>query len=804
MISQTQKNTAYQAPKWLNYALLLSLLFSALSCSNNELVLNTQSLQAKIDQSGYLLSLSSISSGQEYLKTGEKAPLLAIRNLNDTIYQLPISAKLQQNEHRISLNFESGASVDVQYQEKEGYLTFEIVAASPQEKVPTIVWGSYPIAIEGTVGEVVGVARDDQFAIGLQALNVKTTGGELKGNDGDVEGRKGAATKTAFGCTLNAFSIDRSVARKANIWENHFKDMPLEPIVGETVVGSKIALFGCAPEQVLETIGDIEQQEGLPHPMVDGHWIKTHPERSKAYLITTFTEDNFDELLEYTKKAGMNAIYHGHPFKNWGAFDLIPDQFPNGKAGMKALVDKANAEGVRVGVHTLTTFITPNDPFVTPVPNDGLVFTGEGTLTADIDNTVTEIPISTNQYFNNEQFNWMHTVKIGGELIRYRTVSPEAPYKLLDCERGAFGTTVSNHEKDEVVGKLLDHPYKVFFPNFELQKEMAQNMVNFFNETGITQMDFDGHEGALATGQGTYSMDDFAKRVFEGTEKNLVNGSSRTTHYYWHINHYINWGEPWYGGFRQSQSEYRFNNQPFLEANYLPNMLGWFSLRPNTTIADIEWMLARGAAYNAGFALSANPDALRNNPNTDAILDLIRIWEKARLSGAFTKEQKLQLKDLSKEFHLEETVKDKEWKLMMFQDYDFEFEKVEVQPGQPTYAEWSFNNASGEQPFRAMIQLDGEKGDAVNNISIEVSNYIVLKIPETLNGGQELVIDDNGLLTISDDKGRVITQRKIEQLPVLGTGAHNIQFDCNVVSGHPKVKVKVRLDGKEQTVKAEQ
>ncbi len=776
------------------------LIIFVMSCETKEIELKTDSLSISIDNKGQLTSIRDVKNDTEYIALGHRAPLLSIQNPKDTIAQEPLSMEFNQDAQTISLSFQNGAKVKVKYEEKPGYLTFEVVSATPQEKVPAIVWGSYPIAIKGSVGEVVGVARNENFAIGLQALNIKTTGGKLTNDAGSVPNRQGAASKTEFGCTFNAFAIDRSVDRTANVWANHFKNMPISRVEGETVVGSKIALFGSKPEDVLKTIGEIEVAEGLPHPMIDGQWIKTHPERSKAYFITTFTEDNFDEIISYVEKAGMNAIYHAHPFSNWGKFDLITQQFPTGWAGMKALVDKAKSKGIRVGAHTLTTFITPNDPFITPNPNAHLAVTGIGNLTANIDEKATEIPVNTDEFFNNSEFDWMHTVKIGDELIRFRSVSNEAPYKLLDCERGAFGTTATAHQEGKKVGKLLDHPYKVFFPDFELQQEMAQNMVNFFNETGVSQMDFDGHEGALATGQGTYSMDDFAIDVFEGTKHNLVNGSSRTTHNYWHVNHYINWGEPWYGGFRQSQSEYRFNNQPFLEENYLPNMLGWFSLTPSTTVADIEWMLARGAGYNAGFAFSANPGPLRSNPNTDTILNLIRIWEKARLSGAFDDKKSI-LKDLSKEFHLEE-VSNTEWKLMMFQDYDFTFEKVEVQPGQPTYAEWNFTNNTGEQPFKAVISLGGEEGSTVNNIAIEVSNYSSIVLPERLEQGQELVLENN-TLTISDSKGRVIRERKIA-LPKLGEGNHTLQFDCNIQKGNPKVKVKIRLKGKEEIVTAKQ
>ena len=768
------------------------------SCGPQNLVLETSTFSLSINEQGQIISLMDKALNVEYLAKGQEAPLLVV-HVKDSTTLAPVTMKIDEEAKLLTLTYEGGSQIGVSYEQKDSHLTLEVVSATPQDKIPGVIWGSYPTTISETIGEVVGVVRNKDFAIGLQSLNVKTTGGFPRNNEGSIPNRKGAADKTDYGSALHAFTFDRSFERTADVWADHFKNMLIIPIAGETVVGSKIALFGCPADDALNTMGEIELAEGLPHPMFKGEWIKTHPERSKAYMITNFTEENFDELLVYTKKAGMNGIYHAHPFINWGAFDLIPEQFPNGIDGMKGLVDKAAKQGVRVGVHTLTTFTTPNDPFITPIPNENLSLTGSGLLTSDLDKETTEIPISTSEYFDNEKFNWMHTVKIENELIRYRSVTNEAPYKLVDCERGAFGTTASTHKKGDEVGKLLDHPYKVFFPNFELQKEMAQNMVDFFNETGVSQMDFDGHEGALGTGQGTYSMDDFAKRVFEGTNHNLVNGSSRITHYYWHINHYENWGEPWYSGFRQSQSEYRFNNQPFLEANYLPNMLGWFSVRPNTTVEDIEWMLARGAGYHAGFALSARIEALKENKNTDEILDLIRIWEKARLSGAFTAEKREQLKDLSKEFHLEE-VSESEWQLMMFQDHDFSFEKTEVQPGQPTYAEWKFSNETGEQPFRTMISLDGE--GTVSNITFEVSNYAVLNIPEKLTSGQVMTIARTGILTITDAKGNVIKERIVKNLPIVGDGAHTIQFDCKVEKGSPTVKVKVRLDGKEEIVKA--
>lgn len=782
-----------------SYVKLIGLLLLVLqtSCDSKNIELRTDTFLLGLDKNGYVTALKDRDNNRDYQAKDVKSPLLAVV-LKDSLTVFPGKMVLDEDAGTLSLSFEGEIEVELNYMMEDSYLSFEIVRAEPLDKISGVVWGAYHTTIDETIGEVVGVVRNGEYGIGLQALNIQTTGGFPVTNAGFVPNKQGPAAKTDNGSALQAFAINRSVERSVNAWEGHFKNMPVPPMEGESIVGSKIALFGCPADAVLTTIGKIGIAEGLPHPEIDGEWIKTHPLRSKAYFITSFSEENFDEMLAYVKQAGMNSIYHSHPFENWGKFELIPKLFPNGNKGMKALVAKAKAQGVRVGAHTLTTFITPNDPFITPIPNADLAMTGYGELTAALDKNATEIPVDRKEFFDAGEYNWMHTVQIGNELIRYRAVSATAPYKLLDCERGAFGTTREDHAKGATVGKLLDHPYKVFFPNLELQKEMAGNLVDFLNETGVSHIDFDGHEGALATGQGTYGMDDFALRVYDEVDFELVNGSSRTTHFYWHMNHYINWGEPWYGKFRESQSEYRFANQPFLEANYLPNMLGWFSLTPSTSLADIEWMLAKGAGYNAGFALSARYEALKGNPNTDQILETIRNWEKARLSGAFSEDQRTELRDMSKEFRLRE-VAENEWRLTAFENHAFEFTKQELQPGQPTYSEWKFTNGGVEQPLKLTISLEG--GGAVGNLSLEVVNYASLNITETLREGEEFSLDGNGRLVHYDDKGRILKERMVGKVPIIGTGTQTIQFDCKVESGSPKVNLKLRLQGNEEEVR---
>jgi hypothetical protein len=117
----------------------------------------------------------------------------------------------------------------------------------------------------------------------------------------------------------------------------------------------------------------------------------------------------------------------------------------------------------------------------------------------------------------------------------------------------------------------------------------------------------------------------------------------------------MNWGEPWYAGFRESQTEYRLKNQPYFRRNLMPGMLGWFKMTKQTSIEDVEWMLARSAAFDAGYAFVTGYEALRGNGFTDRILAAIGAWERARMAGAFPPEQRRRMEDVQREFHLDST-----------------------------------------------------------------------------------------------------------------------------------------------------
>ena len=139
-------------------------------------------------------------------------------------------------------------------------------------------------------------------------------------------------------------------------------------------------------------------------------------------------------------------------------------------------------------MHTLSNFITTNDPYVTPVPDKRLAKVGYSLLTEDIDEVVKEIGIEEPGFFNQFENNTLKAVVVGNEIIRYGSVSTSPPWKLLNCQRGAFNTKPTDHSASDSIGKLMDHGYQVFLGNHELDQDIARTIAKLFNETGLMQI----------------------------------------------------------------------------------------------------------------------------------------------------------------------------------------------------------------------------------------------------------------------------------------------------------------------------
>ncbi|MCD6566086.1 MAG: hypothetical protein J7K53_09085 [Bacteroidales bacterium] len=795
-------------------SLIAGLLF--VSCSNhfNDFNFRTGSLIFSVNNKGEITELIDKATGINYLAFDTIAPLMSVRINRKFLY--PESAGFNSDSNKLLITYENNIEAEIHVEVKSTHLSFELVSISNPEEIELITWGPYPTTINKIIGETVGVVRGEEFALGIQALNPKTLGG-YPWNENDCmpqidileqdnysdlseEGKRyvlyrvEAAKPADFGSTLQAYCRNRNKERVIKNWNHDKYTAPAFEDGG--IIGSKIALFGCQVNKTLETISDVELSEGLPHPVIDNEWGKTAPTASASYIIMSFGEKDIENAIDITKKSGLRYLYHPGPFKNWGHFDLNK-QFPNGWDGLKKCVAIAKENNIMLGVHTLSNFITTNDPYVTPVPDNRLAKVGTSIITEEINNSQNEIPVESPDFFNQFKNNNLKTVVVGNELIRYGTVSEQIPWKLLDCQRGAFGTTASRHNKDDNISKLADHGYKVFLTNPELSIEVSKNIAELFNTTGLRQISFDGLEGNRSTGLGNYGEILFTQTWYNNLNKEIrkhyIADASRTSHYFWHVYTRMNWGEPWYAGFRESQTEYRLKNQEYFQRNLMPGMLGWFRMTPETSIEDIEWMLVRSAAFNAGYGFVTNYEVLEENKHSEKILKLLGEWEKARLSGAFSSEQKQRMENINTEFHLEPTNQN-EWNLYQVHSFKFNHNKKVRQPGEPLYSTFSFENPAESQPLNFILKA--VNGD-VKNIKIEIDNFKEISLPVILKAGETIKYTGGNLAVKYSKNWGIIKEFNIDPSElIVATGEHKLTFDCTFTGEKESlVKMEMRITG---------
>ncbi len=779
------------------FAGLLSLLALAVP-AGAEVLFETASLSIRIDDTGTVRSLLDRRSGVDYGAAQQPTPLLSIRVAGR--FQVPETMHCDKGQGTLTLHYSQGLTAVVKTATKTTHVTFEVVSIDSRERVELVVWGPYPTRIGETIGETVGVVRNGSFALGIQTLNLKTLGGYPTAENDVMAGRGDTAQATEFGSVLQAFTRDRSQDRVISNWGHEHYFVPGYDDGG--VVGSRIALFGCPADEALETIGAIEIAEGLPHPMIDGLWGKVAPAATASYLIVGFGEDTIDQAIAITRRAGLKYLYHGGPFATWGHFQLYPNQFPHGWVGMKDCVEKAKAEGVHLGVHTLSNFITTNDPYVTPVPDDRLAKVGSSVLTDDIDDVQTEIRIADPRWFSQMENNTLKTVQIGRELIRYGSVSEQAPWRLLGCRRGVYQTQAAAHSKGAAVAKLMDHAYKVFLTDVELSQEVARGIADLFNQTGLMQISFDGLEGNWSTGMGQYGRTLFVATWYDHLRDDLrgrvITDASNPGHYFWHIYTRMNWGEPWYAGFRESQTEYRLKNQDYFRRNLMPCMLGWFNMTGQTSLEDIEWLLARAAGFDAGFTLNTSLGVVRENGLTETILQAINAWETARMSGAFSESQRRRLQDIGQEFHLEASGSDS-WNLYPVYSSKHTLAQ-QVQPGQPSEATWELSNPHEAQPLQFILQVSG--GASVGDVTLEIDNAGEISVPATLAAGSILKYACGGQGVVYDKSWNEIEKISLDASALkAGPGRHSIRFGCRFqTADQPEVKLEFRTMGKAETL----
>lgn len=768
-----------------------------------EIKLKTKTTELVFNEKGYYTSIRV--EGNEILQEGSY-PIITVCSEGNLIE--PAGMEVKGKELKVGM--QDGGTVRLKYSESPTSLTFEV--ADIPAKYEVLLYGPILLNINEVVGDVIGVVQGKGVAFGMQSLNIKTNAGipqeyfeqvaskyEYKGKESVLSVRTSpvyqlAASDIGNGAVLQFSCRARNKLEYRDVM--NLKGSMVLPLKDDDAVikGSKIAFFGCKAEDALARIGAVELEHGLPHPLFDGEWGKTSRAAMKSYLISDFNEENMDMALEKAKIAGFKYIYHSGPFLDWGHFNWDPAFVSGGDEAVKKMVDKAKKQGIKMGVHTLSNFITTNDAYVTPVPSKNLLKQGILELVSDIAPDQTEITIKKTALFARPMS--LNALHINDELITYGTVEEKGDEMVLkDCTRGAFKTQPASHSKNDTLYKLWDYPYKTLFPDIELQDKMVNRLVELFNNTGLEQISFDGLEGCSYTGHDEYAMARFVSRFYEGVNHNVLNDGSNLNHYMWHIHTRMNWGEPWGEAMRTGQVESRIKNQEFFQRNLFPRMLGWFLIRladknfEATTIEDLEWALSESAGFDAGYAMTVNMRTLRGHGQIDRLLTAIKNWDELRETKSFTTAQMQRLKDPATEWHLEKTDNDHFILYPLHISKHYRCSLGEMQPGQPGGADWSW-----ESPFEGQfgLRLKVEGDGSIKNPSFTTSKGVI-KFPCEIGKDQYLLYEMDGKAFITDKNYKIISEVTPQGHAALAQGSSSVAFSCEKSAEDDDPEVVVRF-----------
>ena len=531
----------------------------------------TRDAKIRIDQRGFIVSLVSRRSGREYSPTGHPSPLLSL-NVNSQLIA-PTSAEYNSRKRQIRLVYPQGSIAIVRAVGKERYFRFQLISLTNRGSVDDVVWGPIHTSISKTIGDLIGVVRDDDWAIGMLGLDDNTIGGPPEagecyrmgyiihspdpkkyplppqykegqwfniGGDGvsdvafyshpeeyfqQVFGNA-AKLEPAFGSTLAYHSRNRrrSYTFEFSLLPGFKGSRPRHQVtdpVNADFIGSAVALYACPDRDGLSTIENIEVAEGLPHPMIDGRWIHD----PTALKPDIFWYGPHDKLIEYAEALGLKAVqdeaqgeHYANPADHWLGKRV---GFTGGrKTSYRQFTAQTNAHGIKYGLHTLCLFLQPNAcTDVTPDANRHLQTVLRTKLANDVGSKDTAITV-TDPSFLAEDGTWpmrdgSNTLRIGTELIQYDGISETAPYVLKGLHRGFDGTQSQPHKAGDEVVKLQMNCYNGFCPDMELMPTYADYYATVMAENGMRYVDFDGLESTIYMNQGYYGVRRFYRRLFD-------------------------------------------------------------------------------------------------------------------------------------------------------------------------------------------------------------------------------------------------------------------------------------------------
>lgn len=323
------------------------------------LALQTTYAQITLDSKGFVSSFQSRPAGKEYVVAGHLSPLLSLHEYGRpyATLVLPTSASLVNSGQQIVLSYPNGAVATINVASSGSYFRFQLASLAPRGSVDNIVWGPLHTSISKTIGDVIGVVRDGNYAIGMWGLDDNTIAGPPSESDSyelryfihssdpvnnpvplpyhegeeigiggdwlhDVDffshpesyfhlyAGSGAKLEPGVGSTVAYHSRDRTrsytyfYSLQPDFKNNRPRHQVSDALPGVDFIGSSVAFYGCPDDLGLSTIENIILAENLPHLTINGKWIRD-PSTNQPGLSWS---GPFDKAIQYATSMGLKHL----------------------------------------------------------------------------------------------------------------------------------------------------------------------------------------------------------------------------------------------------------------------------------------------------------------------------------------------------------------------------------------------------------------------------------------------------------------------------------------------------------------
>ena len=346
------------------------------------------------------------------------------------------------------------------------------------------------------------------------------------------------------------------------------------------------------------------ENEPVPKSRVGGPWSMGAEETRGSYLFADLAAKDTDAWIEMARRGGFTNLHLHGWWSSLGHYEPRAAYFPGGLDEMKATAERIRAAGLKPGIHTLTACISPNDPWVTPVPSPHLIASNRYTLAKPLSATdktifVNELPAEGHDVIWSYSGNG-NALRVGSELIRYSAISREQPYAFLECERGAFKTQAAAHAEGAAVD-YLQQRYIAFYPDPKspLADELAERIARVYNACELEMIYFDGSEGMRSR----FGIDTMRWAIFKRLHGGVTEGSEWGHNSWWIHSRLGAWDHPVWA-MKQFHDEHIRQASRFRLTDLLEPQLGWWAPRGPSAIArghfpdELEYFAAQNLAID--------------------------------------------------------------------------------------------------------------------------------------------------------------------------------------------------------------